>query len=107
MQKNLDLLTEYCIWHNMKVNIRKTNIMFLRGQRQGYVIYAHLYLVRRILIKWSITCIWVFALIGMDPLLKLKLLHDKASKAMHSLTDIMLKLFEMCVEPNLLYGCEM
>ena len=45
-----------------------------------------------------------------------KLLHDKASKAMYSLiqkgrrlnlpTDIMLKLFDSCVEPILLYGCE-
>ena len=45
-----------------------------------------------------------------------KLLHDKASKAMYSLiqkgrrlklpTDIMLKLFDSCVAPILLYGCE-
>ena len=45
-----------------------------------------------------------------------KLLHDKASKAMYSLiqkgrrlklpTDIMLKLFESCVAPILLYECE-
>ena len=45
-----------------------------------------------------------------------KLLHDKASKAMYSLiqkgrrlklpTDIMLKLFNSCVAPILLYGCE-
>ena len=45
-----------------------------------------------------------------------QLLHDKPSKAMYSLiqkgrrlnlpTDVMLKLFDMCVEPILLYGCE-
>ena len=45
-----------------------------------------------------------------------KLLHDKASKAMYSLiqkgrrlnlpTDIMLTLFDSCVKPILLYGCE-
>ena len=45
-----------------------------------------------------------------------KILHDKASKAMYSLiqkgrwlklpTDIMLKLFDSCVAPILLYGCE-
>ena len=45
-----------------------------------------------------------------------KLRHDKASKAMYSLipkgrrlnvpTDIMLKLFDSCVESILLYGCE-
>ena len=45
-----------------------------------------------------------------------QLLHDKASKAMYSLiqkgrrlklpTDIMLKLFDSCVAPILLYGCE-
>ena len=45
-----------------------------------------------------------------------KLLHDKASKAMYSLiqkgrrlnvpTAIMLTLFDSCVEPILLYGCE-
>ena len=45
-----------------------------------------------------------------------KLLHDKASKAMYSLiqkgrrlklpADIMLKLFDSCVVPILLYGCE-
>ena len=44
------------------------------------------------------------------------LLHFKASKAMYSLiqkgrrlnlpTDVMLKLFDMCVEPILLYDCE-
>ena len=61
--------------------------------------------------------IWVFVLIGMAHSLKLKkLLYDKASKAMYSLiqkcrrlklpTDIMLKLFESCVAPILLYGCE-
>ena len=45
-----------------------------------------------------------------------KLLHDNASKAIYSIiqkgrrlnlpTDIMLKLFDSCVEPILLYGCE-
>ena len=45
-----------------------------------------------------------------------QLLHDKAWKAMYSLiqkgrqlklpTDIMLKLFDSCVAPILLYGCE-
>ena len=61
--------------------------------------------------------IWVFVLIGMAHSLKQKkLLHDKASKAMYSLiqkgrrlklpTDIMLKLFDSCVAPILLYGCE-
>ena len=45
-----------------------------------------------------------------------KLLHDKASKAIYSIiqkgrrlnlpTDIMLKLFDSCVEPILLYGCK-
>ena len=45
-----------------------------------------------------------------------QLLHDKASKAMYSLiqkgrrlklpTDIMLTLFDSCVAPILLYGCE-
>ena len=61
--------------------------------------------------------IWVFVLIGMAHSLKLKkLLHDKASMAMYSLiqkgrrlklpTDIMLKLFDSCVAPILLYGCE-
>ena len=44
------------------------------------------------------------------------MLHDKASKAMYSLiqkgrrlslpTNVMLKLFDMCVEPILLYGYE-
>ena len=43
-------------------------------------------------------------------------LHDKASKAVYSLiqkgrrlnlpTDVMLKLFDTCVEPILLYDCE-
>ena len=45
-----------------------------------------------------------------------RLLHDKASKAMYSLmqkgrrlnlpTDVMLKLFDMCIKPILVYGCE-
>ena len=58
--------------------------------------------------------IWIFVLIGMAHSLKLK--NDKASKAMYSLiqkgrrlklpTDIMLKLFDSCVAPILLYGCE-
>ena len=44
------------------------------------------------------------------------LLHDKASKAMYSHkqkgrrldlpTDVILKLVDVCVEPILLYGCE-
>ena len=80
---------------------------------QRYVIYVHLNLVIRISIKLTITYIWVFALIGMDHLLKLKMvLHYKASKVMYSLiqkgrrlnlpTGVVLKLFEKCVEP--LYG---
>ena len=58
--------------------------------------------------------IWIFVLIGMAHSFKAKkLLHDKASKAMYSLiqkgrrlkppTDIMLKLFDSCVAPILLY----
>ena len=61
--------------------------------------------------------ILIFVLIGMAHSLTAKqLLHDKASKAMYSLiqkgrrlklpTDIMLKLFDSCVAPILLYGCE-
>ena len=61
--------------------------------------------------------IWVVVSIGMTHSLnKTKLLHDKASTTMYSLikngrrlklpTDIMLKLFDSCVAPILLYGCE-
>ena len=87
------------------------------GQRQRYVIYVHLNLVIRILIKWMITHIWVFAIIGLDPLLKLKsccmtklqrlYIHSyKKGRRLNLPTDVMLKLFDMCVEPILLYGCE-
>ena len=88
MQRNLNLLNEYCNCNGLRVNIRKTKIMvFARAKTMlRYVICPHLNLAIWILIWLMTMFIWVFVLIGMAHSLKLKkLLHDKASKAMYSL----------------------
>ena len=114
MQKNLNLLNEYC---NCRVNIRKTKIMvfarsktrlrnlptFKFGNLDLDLVDDYVYL--DICFNWN----------GLFVKAK-KILHDKASKAMYSLiqkgrrlklpTDIMLKLFDSCVAPILLYRCE-
>ena len=90
----------------------------LPRQRQGYVIYVHLNLLIRISIKYQILYIYLcicFNWNGSSVKAK-RLLHDKVSKAMYSLiqkgrrlnlpTDVMLKLFDKCVELILLYGYE-
>ena len=99
------------------ITSEKQKLWYLQGLRQGFVICQHLNLAIWILIWLMTMFIWIFVLIGMAHSLKLKkLLHDKASKAMYSLiqkgrrlklpTDIMLRLFDSCVAPILLYGCE-
>ena len=50
-QRNLDLQNEYCICNKLKVNISKTKMMVFARSKQGYIIYVHLNLVIRILIK--------------------------------------------------------
>ena len=117
MQRNLDLLNEYCICNKLKVNISKTKMMvFARSKTRIHNIRTFKfgntdldqvedYIYLGICFNWN----------GSFVKAK-KLLHDKASKAMYSLiqkgrrlnlpTDVMLKLFDMCVEPILFYGCE-
>ena len=117
MQRNLNLLNDYCNCNKLKVNISKTKIMvFARSKTRlnniptfkfGNIDLEQVddYIYLGICFNWN----------GSFVKAK-KLLHDKASKAMYSLiqkgrrlnlpTDIMLKLFESCVEPILLYGCE-
>ena len=117
MQRNLNLLNEYCNC-NGGLTPKRQKLWYLQGLRQGFVICQHLNLAIWILIWLMTMFIRIFVLIGIAHSLKLKnLLHDKASKAMYSLiqkgrrlklpTDIMLKLFDSCVAPILLYGCEM
>ena len=118
MQRNLDLLNEYCICNKLKVNnISRTKIMILArsktrlrnvhtfkfGNTDLDQVEDYIYL--GICFNWN----------GSFVKAK-KLLHDKASKAMYSLiqkgrrlnlrTDVKLTLFDMCVEPILFYGCE-
>ena len=117
MQRNLNLLNVYCNCNKLKVNISKTKSMvFARSKTRlnniptfklGNIDLEQVddYMYLGICFNWN----------GSFVKAK-KLLHDKASKAMHSLTqkgmrlnlptDIMLKLFDSCVEPILLYGCE-
>ena len=117
MQRNLNLLNDYCNCNKLKVNISKTKIMvFARSKTRlnniptfkfGNIDLEQVedYIYLGICFNWN----------GSFVKAK-KLLHDKASKAMYSLiqkgrrlnlpTDIMLKLFDSCVEPILLYGCE-
>ena len=42
MQKNLNLLNEYCNCNGLRVNIRKKKLWYLQGLRQGFVICQHL-----------------------------------------------------------------
>ena len=117
MQRNLDLLNEYCICNKLKINISKTKLMvfarskirihnmrtFKFGNTDLDQVEDYIYL--GICFNWNGSFVKAR-----------KLLHDKASKAMYSLiqkgrrlslpTDVMLKLFEKCVEQILLYGCE-
>ena len=117
MQRNLNLLNEYCNCNGLRVNISKTKMMvfarsktrlrnlptFKCGNLDLDLVDDYVYL--GICFNWN----------GSFVKAK-KLLHDKASKAMYSLiqkgrrlklpTDIMLKLFDSCVAPILLYGCE-
>ena len=119
MQRNLNLPNEYCNCNGLRVNIRKTKIMvfarsrtrlrnlptFKLGNLDFDLVDDYIYLGITICFNWN----------GSFVNAK-KLLHDKASKAMYSLiqtgrrlklpTDIMLKLFDNCVAPILLYGCE-
>ena len=117
MQRNLNLLNDYCNCNKLKVNISKTKIMvFARSKTRlnniptfkfGNIDLEQVedYIYLGICFNWN----------GSFVKAK-KRLHDKASKAMYSLiqkgrrlnlpTDIMLKLFDSCVEPILLYGCE-
>ena len=117
MQRNLNLLNDHCNCNKLKVNISKTKIMvfawsktrlnniptFTFGNIDLEQVDDYIYL--GICFNWN------------GSFVKAKqLLHDKASKAMYSLiqkgrrlnlpTDIMLKLFDSCVEPIVLYGCE-
>ena len=117
MQRNLDLLNEYCISNKLKVNISKTKMLvfarsktrirnirtFKFGDMNLDQVEDYIYL--GICFNWN----------GSFVKAK-KVLYDKASKAMYSLiqkgrrlnlpTDVMLILFDKCVEPILLYGCE-
>ena len=117
MQRNLNLLNDYCNCNKLKVNISKTKSMvFARSKTRlnniptfkfGNIDLEQVedYIYLGICFNWN----------GSFVKAK-KLLHDKASKAIYSLiqkgrrlnlpTDIMLKLFDSCVEPILLYGCE-
>ena len=117
MQRNLDLLNEYCICNKLKVNISKTKMLvFARSKTRIRNIRAFKfgdmnldqvedYIYLGICFNWN----------GSFVKAK-KVLYDKASKAMYSLiqkgrrlnlpTDVMLILFDKCVEPILLYGCE-
>ena len=110
-------LNDYCNCIKLKVNISKTKIMVLARSKTrlnniptfkfGNIDLEQVddYIYLGICFNWN----------GSFVKAK-KLLHDKASKAMYSLiqkgrrlnlpTDIMLKLFDSCVEPILLYGCE-
>ena len=111
------MLNEYCNCSGLRVNIRKTKIIvfarsktrlpnlhtFKFGNLDLDLVDDYVYL--------SICFNWNGSFVKAK-----KLLHDKASKAMYSLiqkgrrlklpTDIMLKLFNSCVAPILLYGCE-
>ena len=117
MQRNLDLLKEYCICSKLKVNISKTKMMvfarsntrkrnrctFKFGNTDLDQVEDYIYM--------DICFNWIGSFVKAK-----RLLHDKASKAMYSLiqngrrlnlpTDSILTLFDMCVEPILLYGCE-
>ena len=117
MQRNLNLLNEYCNCNGLRVNMSKTKMMvfarsktrlrnlptFKFGNLDLDLVDDYVYL--GICFNWN----------GSFVKAK-KNLHDKASKAMYSLiqkgrrlklpTDIMLKLFDSCVAPVLLYGCE-
>ena len=117
MQRNLNLLNDYCNCNKLKVNISKTKIMvFARSKTRLNNIptfkFGNIYLEQvDDYIYLGICFNWNGSFVKAK-----KLLHDKASKAMYSLiqkgrrlnlpTDIMLKLFDSCVEPILLYGCE-
>ena len=115
MQRNLNLLNDYCNYNKLKVNISKTKIMvFTRYKTRLNNIPTFKF--GNIDLEQVEDYIYLgFALINWNgSFVKAKtLLHDKASNALYSLiqkgnlpTDIMLKLFDSCVEPVLLYGCE-
>ena len=114
MLRNLDRLNEYCICNKLKVNISKTEMMVfarsntrIRTFKFGNTDLDQVedYIYMGICFNWN----------GSFVKAK-KLLQDNASKAMYSLiqkgrrptlpTDVMFKLFDKCVEPILLYGCE-
>jgi len=114
MQRDLDLLNEYCISNKLKVNISKTILLvvarsnkripnirtFKCGNADLDPVKEYIYL--------SICFNWYKSFIKAK-----RLLHDKAiysliqkDRRLNLPPDVMLKLFEMCVEPILLYGCE-
>ena len=85
MQRNLNLLNEYCNCNGLRVNIRKAKIMVFSRSKTRLRTLPNLNLAIWILIWLMTMFIWVFVLIGMAHSLKLKkLLHHKASKAMYS-----------------------
>ena len=114
MQRNLDLLNECCICNKLKVNISKTNMMIFARSKTRILAFkfgntdldqVEDYIYLGICFNWN------------GSFVKAKTLpHDKASKpkAMYALiqkgrrlrlpTDVMLTLFDMYVEPILLYG---
>ena len=115
MQRNLNLLNDYCNCNKLKVNISKTKIMvFARSKTRLNNIPTFKF--GNIDLEQVDDYIYLGICFNWNGSLAKKLLHDKASKAMYSLiqkgrrlnlpTDIMLKLFDSCVEPILLYGCE-
>ena len=115
MQRNLYLLNEYCNCNGLTVNIRKTKIMVFARSRTR---------LRNLpTFKFGnldldlVDDYWVFVLIGMAHSLKQKnsFMIKHRRPCTHTIqkgrrlklpTDIMLKLFDSCVAPISLYGCE-
>ena len=72
MQRNLNLLNEYCNCNGLRVNIRKTKIMVFSRSKTRLRTLPNLNLAIWILIWFMTMFIWVFVLIGMAHSLKLK-----------------------------------
>ena len=117
MQMIINLLNYYCNCNKLKVDINKTKMMvFARSKTRLNNIPTSKFVNIDLeevddYIDLGICFNWNGSFVKAK-----KLLHYKASKAMYSLiqkgrrlnlpTDIMLKLFDSCLEPILVYGCE-
>ncbi|XP_074647723.1 uncharacterized protein LOC141903501 [Tubulanus polymorphus] len=117
LQSQLDTLYAYCLENDLTVNIDKTKVLifarskcrikidtkFMFGTDEIEIVEDYLYL--GVKFNWN----------GSFAKAK-KYLYDKAMRAMFSVIqkgrrlklpiDVLLKLFDMCVAPVALYGCE-